>query len=148
MLGRGTLARVPLGGGVSRPILEDVLAADWSPDGGELAVIRYDTASDATILEYPIGNELVRSDTDMKFLAVSPGGEHVAFVGREQSVLALNVVARDGTMRRLAPVNGTGNIFPEWLSNDAIFHHDEKSLNVVDLDGRVRVVSEPSRWEA
>ena len=36
----GTLARVPLAGGTPREILEDVVSADWSPDGKNLAVIR------------------------------------------------------------------------------------------------------------
>jgi hypothetical protein len=141
-LGRGTLARVPLGGGVPRPILEDILAADWSPDGEELAVIRYDTASDRTILEYPTGKELVQSDADMRFLAVSLDGEHVAYVARDQAVLVLNVVGRDGTSKRLSLVEGNGNTFPKWLSNDTIIYHTEGSMNLVDLDGRVRVVSE------
>jgi predicted Ser/Thr protein kinase len=34
----GTLARVPLGGGAPREILENVQDADWSPDGKDLAV--------------------------------------------------------------------------------------------------------------
>ncbi|MBP7678680.1 MAG: serine/threonine-protein kinase, partial [Thermoanaerobaculia bacterium] len=37
---RGTLARVPLGGGAPRKILTDVEDADFSPDGQELAVSR------------------------------------------------------------------------------------------------------------
>ena len=36
----GTLARMPLGGGAPREILEDVREADWSPDGEHLAIIR------------------------------------------------------------------------------------------------------------
>ena len=36
----GTLARVPLTGGAPRKILEDVSAADWAPDGENLAVIQ------------------------------------------------------------------------------------------------------------
>ena len=35
-----TLARVPLGGGAPRDIAENVLSASWTPDGGDLAVIR------------------------------------------------------------------------------------------------------------
>jgi hypothetical protein len=35
----GTLARVPLEGGAPREILENVMNADWSPDGKELAVV-------------------------------------------------------------------------------------------------------------
>ena len=42
----GTLARVPITGGAPRQMLDDVKFADWSPDGTELAIIRYVDGSD------------------------------------------------------------------------------------------------------
>ncbi len=33
----GTLARVPISGGAPRELLDDVVSADWTPDGSELA---------------------------------------------------------------------------------------------------------------
>jgi serine/threonine protein kinase len=36
---QGTLARAPLFGGEPRPLVDDVRFADWTPDGGDLAVI-------------------------------------------------------------------------------------------------------------
>src|SRR4051812_22079966 len=36
------LARVPIGGGAPREVLENVTAADWSPDGESIAVVRTD----------------------------------------------------------------------------------------------------------
>ena len=36
----GTLARMPLAGTTPRPVLEDVVSADWTPDGRELAAIQ------------------------------------------------------------------------------------------------------------
>ena len=56
---RGTLARVPLGGGAPREVLEGVEAADWSPDGREVAVAR--DAGAVRRLEYPIGKVLVET---------------------------------------------------------------------------------------
>ena len=53
---RGTLARVPLAGGVPREVLDDVVSADWSPDGRELAVLR----GVGSRLEYPIGKVVAR----------------------------------------------------------------------------------------
>jgi hypothetical protein len=38
---RGTLARLPIDGGAAHDLLEDVQEADWSPDGTELAVVRW-----------------------------------------------------------------------------------------------------------
>src|SRR6185503_8888400 len=36
----GTLARVPMAGGMPREVAESVLTADWAPDGQSLAIIR------------------------------------------------------------------------------------------------------------
>ncbi len=36
----GTLARVPLAGGAPREVLDEVNWADWTPDGGDLAIVR------------------------------------------------------------------------------------------------------------
>ncbi len=47
----GTLARVPLEGGAPREILENVVDADWSPDGKDLAVAR--VVEGRYRLEYP-----------------------------------------------------------------------------------------------
>src|SRR5712671_846983 len=40
-MGLGTLARLPIMGGAPREILEDVVEADWSPDGNELAAVHH-----------------------------------------------------------------------------------------------------------
>ena len=37
---QGVLARVPLAGGTPREVADNVLAADWSPDGTNLAIVR------------------------------------------------------------------------------------------------------------
>jgi len=50
---RGTLARAPQSGGTPRALLENVLWADWSPDGKDLAVVRAVGALNR--LEYPVG---------------------------------------------------------------------------------------------
>jgi hypothetical protein len=75
----GTLARMPLGGGAPREILENVQEADWLPDGSQLAITRSTGAGDQ--LEYPPGRVLYRS-RDGGFLSdprVSPAGDRVAF---------------------------------------------------------------------
>jgi eukaryotic-like serine/threonine-protein kinase len=77
----GTLARVPLSGGEPRRVLDDVVEADWSPDGRELAVIRRVGPVGGFYggefqLEYPIGNVLARPVRGQ--LRVSPRGDRVA----------------------------------------------------------------------
>ena len=68
----GTLARVSLGGGTPRPILEDVEDADWSPDGKELAVAR--RVGGRRRLEYPIGKVLYEPPGWVSCVRVSPDG--------------------------------------------------------------------------
>ncbi len=77
----GTLARVPITGGVPREMLDDVKFADWSPDGAELAIVRRVDGVDR--LEYPIGRVLVQpaagGRTGLGFPRVSSDGQRVAF---------------------------------------------------------------------
>jgi eukaryotic-like serine/threonine-protein kinase len=75
----GTLARMPLGGGAPREVMENVQDADWSPDGSELAIIR--PVGDVVQLEYPAGKVLYRSQSGgyLSDARVSPGGDRVAF---------------------------------------------------------------------
>jgi eukaryotic-like serine/threonine-protein kinase len=98
-MGVGTLARVPLSGGVARPVLENVVSADWSPDGRELAVIRRDAWYQPARLEYPIGTVLVPAlpQADLGFsVRVSPRGDRVAV-----AVGGVLLVDRSGKQRRV-----------------------------------------------
>jgi DNA-binding winged helix-turn-helix (wHTH) protein/Tol biopolymer transport system component len=81
----GTLARVPLAGGAPREIATDVQEADWSPDGNQLALIRWnDTVIQA---EYPAGRVLFRTPPPMWMsgIRVSPRGDQVAFLLHESA---------------------------------------------------------------
>ncbi len=73
----GTLARMPLGGGAPREILESVREADWSPDGSQLAIIRLVQGRDR--LEFPIGHVLCESGGYLSDLRVSPRGDRIAY---------------------------------------------------------------------
>jgi len=74
---RGTLATSPMGGGAPRELLEDVVDADWSPDGNEMAVI--DRANQKWQLQYPLGKVLIEGENWMSDARVSPDGKQVAF---------------------------------------------------------------------
>ena len=74
---QGTLARVPLGGGAPREVLDSVREADWSPDGTELAIIHDVSGRDR--LEFPIGTVLYEGSGYLSDPRVSPDGRHVAF---------------------------------------------------------------------
>ncbi len=68
----GTLARVPLGGGAPREVLENVQWADWSPDGTNFAVVR--EFGGLSRLEYPIGKVLYQTGGWLSHPRVSAQG--------------------------------------------------------------------------
>ena len=98
----GTLARVPIGGGMSpREILEKVEWADWAPDGRTLAVVREEK------LEYPIGKKIYENTSDgwLSDARVSPDGEFVAVIDHAQTAAdegSVVVVNRAGKSTKLA----------------------------------------------
>jgi Tol biopolymer transport system component len=72
------LARMPLGGGAPRELLDNVQEADWSPDGRQLAVVR-DVGGLARI-EYPAGKVLYQTAGWPGSIRVSPDGTKIAFM--------------------------------------------------------------------
>jgi Tol biopolymer transport system component len=74
---RGTLARLQIGGGAAREMLENVQEADWGPNGS-LAIIRFDDFRN--YLEYPIGKVLYETEGYISNPRVSPKGDAVAFL--------------------------------------------------------------------
>jgi Tol biopolymer transport system component len=75
----GTLARIGMtGGGTPKEFLEDILWADWAPDGQNLAVVRQQGGK--VRLEYPIGKVLYETAGWISHPRVSPRGDEVAFL--------------------------------------------------------------------
>ena len=72
-----TLARVPLGGGAPRDVMDNVNGADWSPDGTSLMVLR--RAGSRLRLELPIGKVVYESAGNIQSPRISPKGDHIAF---------------------------------------------------------------------
>ncbi|MGA8488769.1 MAG: protein kinase [Terriglobales bacterium] len=79
----GTLARVPLGGGTPREVLENVQDADWSADGDNMAVVRFVPENSHWRLEYPIGHVLLDSVNWLSHPKISPDGRWIAFADHE-----------------------------------------------------------------
>ena len=73
----GTLGRVPIGGGARRELMDNVLEADWAPDGENLAVVRFVNGKNR--IEYPIGTTIFEASTWLTQLRLSPDGRSVAF---------------------------------------------------------------------
>jgi Tol biopolymer transport system component len=74
----GTLARVALSGNAPREIAENVLTADWAPNGSDLAVVHM--AGGRMRLEYPIGNSLYETAGWIGNPRVSRTGDLIAFL--------------------------------------------------------------------
>jgi serine/threonine protein kinase/Tol biopolymer transport system component len=105
---RGTLARVPPMGGAPRELLHDVHAADWSPEGTQLAIARWKEGM--IRLEYPIGNVLYRTAGWISWLRISPNGELIAFMdhqSRNSDSGRVSLVDRRGERRALTDDWGT-----------------------------------------
>jgi hypothetical protein len=93
----GTLAIVQPDGGAPRPVLENVLAADFSPDGRTLAVAR--EVDGVVRLEYPIGTVLYTSSGWISDVHVNPDGERVLFANhpmRGDNRAVAQIVNREG----------------------------------------------------
>jgi Tol biopolymer transport system component len=80
-ISRGTLARMPVDGGAARDMLEDVQEADWSPDGTQLAVVRW--VNGRNRLEYPVGKVLYETAGYISHPRISPKGDLVAFMDHQ-----------------------------------------------------------------
>jgi len=74
----GMLARMPVGGGAPRELLDGVHEADWSPDGRQLAIVREEAG--LTRIEYPMGTPLYQTTGWVSHVRISPQGTHIAFL--------------------------------------------------------------------
>jgi eukaryotic-like serine/threonine-protein kinase len=74
----GTLATAHIGSGAPREVLERVLAADYSPDGETMAVVR--DIDGKVRVEYPVGKLLYETTGWVASLRVSPDGQRLAFL--------------------------------------------------------------------
>ena len=148
----GRLARVPLGGGSTREMLDGVTDADWAPDGSALAVSR--KVGRHFRLEFPPGKVLYQTDGYIADLRVSPAGDKIAFVdhailGDDRGVV--NVVDRSGNRKELTREFSTvqGLAWPPngneiWFT--AGVNTEPSSLRAVDLHGKERMLlSSPVR---
>jgi serine/threonine protein kinase/Tol biopolymer transport system component len=102
-ISQGTLARIPLGGGAPREVLDNVQQADWSPDGQNLAIVRY--VGGRNRLEYPIGKTIYETDGYVSYPRVSPQGDKIAFLdhpGQWDNRGWVAVVDLAGNMKKLS----------------------------------------------
>ena len=143
----GTLARASAtGGGAPRQILEGVEAADWAPNGQDLAVVR--TVSGQAKLDYPIGKTIYETRGWIGSPRISRGGDRVAFcdhpaAGDDGGFVAF--VDRAGKKTSLTPPFGSiqGLAWsPDgseiWFTAAEV---GTRSLYAVSLSGKLRLLA-------
>jgi hypothetical protein len=125
----GTLAEVPMAGGAPRELLEDIMFADWAPNGRDLAVVH--RSGGRARVEFPIGKtinakEVEPGDGDLlNHVRISPGGDSVAFKDWGMFLLENGVgpVRLLGTAYEIAWSRPTGEIWWSWLTPGATEIH-------------------------
>jgi len=143
----GTLARMDLGGGAPRAMLQNIQGADWTPDGSGLAIIR--ELDGQSRLEYPVGNVLYQTAGYVSDLRFSPRGDQIAFFDhpyRYDDRGTLDIVDLSGHKKILA-VGITGAEGIAW-ANDAstiyfgaqLIDDTDYVLYTVTLAGKTKVV--------
>ncbi|MBX7184288.1 MAG: protein kinase [Vicinamibacteria bacterium] len=148
----GTLATVPLTGGTPRELLEGVIAADWSPDGKELAVIH--AVADRHQIEFPVGHVLYAPPAPIWLggVRVSPKGDLIAFLEHPQSRDGrgdVKIVDLKGNAKTVA--SGYSTIDGLAWSRDGreVWFGGQREggpprqINAATVDGRNRLVAEP-----
>jgi len=142
----GTLAQVPPMGGAARDLLHDVMEADWSPDGRQLAIAR--DAAGMTRLEFPIGNPLYQTAGWISQMRFAPDGQRIAFIDHPSKTSddgAIVCIDLRGTKKSLSQGWGTVRGMA-WSPNgrELWFTADRegaaRGLYAVSLDGTLRKV--------
>jgi serine/threonine protein kinase/Tol biopolymer transport system component len=144
----GTLARMPLGGGAPREILESIQWADWSPDGTQLAIVR--DVNGRNRLEYPVGKVLYETGGWISHPRVSRKGDRVAFIDHPiqgDSIGGVSIVDINGKKQTLSKSYGGGAVGLAWAPKrdevwiTATVIGIDRSVFAVSMDGQERLVA-------
>ncbi len=140
----GTLARAPLAGGAAREVLEGVQAADWSPDGRELAIVR-DVGAHSR-LEYPTGRVLSEIPLPGAFWAprISPTGQRIVVLEFANRIGSAQLVVVDRSGRKTLQVRHGASGFAWSAKGDEVWFSGAEStptrLFALALSGKERLL--------
>ena len=142
----GTLARVPISGGVPRELVKDVHVADWSRDGESMAVVSF--AGGRYRLEYPLGKVLYEPPGWITYARLSPRGDRIAFLDHPRlgdlggSVALIDMAGQKVTLssgwKSLQGLAWAGNEI--WFTGSRTGRGGSSALYAVSLTGRERTV--------
>ncbi len=144
----GTLARMPVGGGAPREILENIQWADWSPDGSQLAIVR--DVNGRNRLEYPPGKVLYETGGWVSHPRISRKGDLIAFIDHSipgDSIGTVAVIDMNGKKRTLSQNYGGGAVGLAWSPGGdevwvtATLIGIDRSVFAVPLSGKERLVA-------
>ena len=147
------LARLPLGSGAPRELVDRVRDADWGPNGEDIAVVRTEDGRDR--LQFPIGKNIYQPSGWISNLRVSRSGDRVAFA--EHPILqdlrgSVAVVDLQGKKTTLADgFEDVGKVLWSPNGQEVWFSASSKGIDnsvyAVTLDGKRRLlVSGPGHF--
>jgi DNA-binding winged helix-turn-helix (wHTH) protein/Tol biopolymer transport system component len=142
-----SLSRVPMNGGAPMEIATKVIAADWSPDGTHMAVVRDLNGSD--VVEFPIGKVIYRSPGSLSDIRVSPDADAVAFLEhpyRGDDAGIVKWVNTQGQQKTLSSYWASSSGLAWAPSGREVWFTASRagarrSLNAVTLDGKLRTIT-------
>jgi Tol biopolymer transport system component len=144
----GTLAQMPITGGSPREMVKDVIAADWSPDGSQIAVVAVDDSHFR--LEFPIDRVLYEPKGWITDARVSPRADRVAFLDHDQlgdtagSVAVVDLDGRKTTLstgwKSLHGLAWSPNGAEIWFSGSRTGKNGSSTLHAVNFGGQERNV--------
>ncbi|HVR37946.1 MAG TPA: protein kinase [Thermoanaerobaculia bacterium] len=150
----GTLARVAIAGGAPRSILDDIEAADWTPDGSALAIVR--SSDGKSRLEYPIGRVLYESPGWINHPRFSPRGDAIAFLDHpftnDDRGTVMLVTLGTPKARALTPEYQSVEGLAWWPDGHELWYAADDSgphgrvLQAVSMRGKTRIVGASAGW--
>jgi Tol biopolymer transport system component len=147
----GTLARMPLGGGAAREVLQNVGDASWSADGKDLVITHYIPDKEVWRIEFPIGRTIYETRAWISHVRISPKGNRIAFLdhvttdGDDHGAVAVVDLAGKKTTLSEGWVSEQGLVWPP--SGDEVWFSATKvgsshAVWAVTLSGKLRPLTQ------
>jgi serine/threonine protein kinase len=141
-----TLSQIPVTGGTTRELLNNVFTASWAPDGQSFAVSQ--RVEGKSQLQFPAGTKIYETSLILDQVKFSPTGEHIAFVEHIWGGSGGNVIIADrkGKVLARSPEDFPNGI--AWIPNGKevwyATYSDESNagyvIKAMDPSGKLRIV--------